>query len=138
MTVSRKTFATLLGAAGLCCAATVFAQTTTTVILDVCRGKANVTAQQQEGSVVKLDVEVSVEGCDGVCTGSLEYILRLTDTESRETVMHLTENWQWREVQEPFTLALQPDIAPGLTLQEVVSMQIGRCSCSTGQITSKL
>ena len=138
MIVSRKSLASLLAAAGLCCAAAVFAQTTTTVILDVCRGKANVTGQQQEGSVVKLDVEVSVEGCDGVCTGSLEYILRLTDTENRETVVHLTENWQWREVQEPFTLALQPDIAPGLTLQEVVSMQIGRCSCSTGQITSKL
>jgi hypothetical protein len=138
MTIIRKSLSTLLAAASLCCAVGVFAQTTTTVILDVCRGKANVTGQQQEGSVVKLDVEVSVEGCDGVCTGSLEYILRLADAENREVVVHLTENWNWREVKEPFSLALQPDIAPGLTLQEVVSMQIGRCSCSTGQITSKL
>lgn len=138
MTFTRKSISSLLAAASLCCAAGVFAQTTTTVILDVCRGKANVTGQQQEGSVVNLDVEVSVEGCDGVCTGSLEYVLRLADAENRETVVHLTENWHWREVKEPFTLALQPDIAPGLVLQEVVSMQIGRCSCSTGQITSKL
>lgn len=138
MTVSRKSFSALLAAASLCCAAGVFAQTTTTVILDVCRGKANVTAQEQEGDTLKLDVEVSVEGCDGVCTGSLEYVLRMSDAENRETVVHLTENWHWREVKEPFTLALQPDIAPGLVLQEVVSMQIGRCSCSTGQITSKL
>lgn len=138
MTVTRKSFASLLAAAGLCCAAGVFAQTTTTVILDVCRGTAMVTGQQQEGAALKLDVEVGIEGCDGVCTGSLEYVLRLADADSRETVVHLTENWHWRDVKAPFTLAVEPDIAPGMTLQEVVSMQVGRCSCSTGQITSKL
>lgn len=116
----------------------VMAQTTTTVILDVCRGKAEVTGQQQEDGVLKLDVEVAISGCDGVCTGSLEYSLRLVDADNVESQVHLTENWHWREVQSPFTLSVQPDIAPGLSLREVVSMQIGRCSCSTGQITNEL
>ncbi|MGA0806831.1 MAG: hypothetical protein ACO3PV_10015 [Pseudohongiellaceae bacterium] len=134
----RKALIRLLAIAGLCCSSAVFAQTTTTVIVDVCRGKASVTGQQQDGNDVKLDVEVAITGCDGVCTGSLEYVLRMTAADNRETMVHLTENWHWREVKEPFTLAVTPDVAPGLVLQEVVSMQIGRCSCSTGQITSKL
>ncbi len=138
MIATRKFLRALLAGAGLCCAAAAMAQTTTTVILDVCRGKAEVKSQQQEGANLALEVEVSVTGCDGVCTGSLEYTLRLADAEQRETVVHLTENWDWRDVQAPFTLSVTPDIAPGLVLQEVVNMQIGRCSCSTGQITNKL
>jgi hypothetical protein len=136
--IARKTFRALFAAVGLCCATAAVAQTTTTVILDLCRGKAEVRSQQQQGHQVALEVEVSVADCEGVCTGSLEYSLRLTDADNRESIVHLTENWRWREVQAPFTLNLAPQVSPGFTLQEVVSMQIGRCSCSTGQITSQL
>jgi hypothetical protein len=132
MTASRKTLRTLLASAGLTCALVAQAQTTTTVILDVCRGKAVVTEQQQDAAGLRLAVEVTVENCDGVCTGSLEYSLRLQDADGRQNVTHLTENWHWQDVGGPFTLEFAPDIAPGLQLQEVVSMQIGRCSCSTG------
>lgn len=138
MTGMRKALLTLLAGAGLAGSSAAMAQTTTTVIIDNCRGDATVQDQRQNGQVLELDVAVNVEDCTGVCTGSLEYTLRLQAEDGRDTVVHLTENWHWRAVEEPFTLTLKPAIAPGLALQEVVAMQIGRCSCSTGQITSKL
>lgn len=129
---------TVLTLAGLAAASGAMAQTTTTVIIDNCRGEATVQAQRQDGTDLQLDVDVAIAGCDGVCTGSLEYTLRMQDGEQREVIVHLTENWHWREAKEPFALTLRPAISPGMTLQEVVAMQIGRCSCSTGQITNEL
>jgi hypothetical protein len=138
MTVMRKALLSLLATAGLAGGSVALAQTTTTLTIDNCRGEVNLQDQRQNGQQLELDVAVAIADCSGVCTGSLEYTLRLQDANGRDNVVHLTENWHWREVQEAFTLTLKPAIAPGLNLQEVVALQIGRCSCSTGQITNKV
>src|SRR5687768_3104886 len=101
------------------------------LIADVCRGTANVTSQQQTENGLELEVEVTVEGCEGVCIGSLEYDLLFTDADNHEIQWHMTEAWDWRELDGPFTLSIREKMLPGSTLKEIKSMQIGRCSCST-------
>ena len=101
------------------------------LIADVCRGTTRILAQEQVESGVNLEVEVTIEGCDGVCIGSIEYDLLFVDAEDQEIQWHLTETWDWRELDGPFTLSIEEQILPGTTLKEVKEMQIGRCSCST-------
>jgi hypothetical protein len=101
------------------------------LIADVCRGTATVVSQEQTAAGLDLAVEVTVEDCEGVCIGSLEYDLVFTDADANEIQWHMTETWDWRELDGPFTLNIHDDILPGTTLKEVKEMQIGRCSCST-------
>jgi hypothetical protein len=98
---------------------------------DVCRGTTNVVSQQQTEMGVDLEVEVTIEDCDGVCIGSLEYDLVWVDADANETLWHMTENWDWRELDGAFTLSIHDDALPGAQLKEVKGMRIGRCSCST-------
>lgn len=118
----------LLGAV-LCASLAVAAQAQ--LIADVCRGAARVLSQQQSGDGIDLEVEVTVEDCEGVCIGSLEYKLLFTDADGNEIQWHMTESWNWREFDGPFTLAIRETAPKGAQLQEVTEMRIGRCSCST-------
>jgi hypothetical protein len=97
----------------------------------VCHGSANVLSQQQSGNSVELQVEVNIEDCEGVCIGSLEYKLLFTDAADNEIQWHMTEHWNWHELDGAFTLTINEDILPGATLKEIQEMRIGRCSCST-------
>lgn len=97
----------------------------------VCRGSVNVVSQQQAGDGVDLQVEVNIEDCDGVCIGSLEYKLLFTDAGDNEIQWHMTEHWNWRELDGPFTLTIHEDMLPGAQLKDIQEMRIGRCSCST-------
>ena len=101
------------------------------LVADVCRGSTNVLSQQQTEAGLELQVEVNVEDCNGVCIGSLEYRLLFTDADGNEIQWHMTENWDWRELDGPFTLAIQEAMPPGAQLKDVQEMRIGRCSCST-------
>lgn len=101
------------------------------LLVDVCRGEAKVLSQQQTEQGVQLEVEISVAGCDGVCTGTLEYALVFTDANGKDIQWFMTDSWDWRDVKAPFTLNLQQKALPGATLKEVRSMKVGRCSCST-------
>lgn len=101
------------------------------LIDSVCRGSVNVVSQQQTDKGLDLEVEVDIEDCDGVCIGSLEYKLLFTDAANNEIQWHMTEHWNWREVEGPFTLAIHEDMLPGARFKEVQEMRIGRCSCST-------
>ena len=116
-------------AAALCASLVMPAQAQ--LIADVCRGTATVMSQQQTGKGLDLEVEVTVEDCEGVCVGSLEYDLLFVDADNNEIQWHMTEAWDWRELDGPFTLNIHDDMLPGSTLKEVKAMQIGRCSCST-------
>lgn len=98
---------------------------------DVCRGTTSIISQEQTQAGLDMMVEVTVEDCEGVCIGSLEYTLLFTDAENNEIQWHLTKAWDWQEVDGPFTLAIHEDMLPGTQLKEVQNMQIGRCSCST-------
>jgi hypothetical protein len=101
------------------------------VVVDVCSGEVKVVSQQQNGSNVELEVEITVNGCDGVCTGTLEYGLVFTDASGNDIQWQLTDSWDWRDVKAPFTLKLQQQALPNAKLKEVRAMKIGRCSCST-------
>lgn len=101
------------------------------LIADVCRGSANVLSQQQTENGLDLQVEVTIEDCNGVCIGSLEYKLLFTDADDNEIQWHMTESWDWRELDGPFALSIQEAMPPGAQLKEVQEMRIGRCSCST-------
>ncbi|HEY0961477.1 MAG TPA: hypothetical protein VGE69_03890 [Pseudomonadales bacterium] len=101
------------------------------LIADVCRGSATVLSQQQTENGLDLQVEVTIEDCNGVCIGSLEYKLLFTDADDNEIQWHMTESWDWRELDGPFTLSIQEAMPPGAQLKEVQEMRIGRCSCST-------
>lgn len=101
------------------------------LIADVCRGDVEVLSQQQRGDGVDLEVQVTIEDCNGVCIGSLEYKLLFTDADDHEIQWHMTEHWNWRELDGPFTLAIHEDMPPGAQLKEIQEMRIGRCSCST-------
>jgi hypothetical protein len=124
----KKPLQILLGAA-LGVAAVMPAQAQ--LIADVCKGSTKILSQQQTEQGLDMEVEVTVEGCDGVCIGSLEYVLLFTDADNNEIKWHMTETWDWQDVQGPFTLNIHDNTLPGATLKEVQSMQIGRCSCST-------
>lgn len=101
------------------------------LIADVCRGTTSIVSQQQTPMGVDLEIEVTVEGCEGVCIGSIEYTLLFADADDHEIQWHLTETWNWRELDGPFTLSIHDDAPPGAQLKEVKNLQIGRCSCST-------
>ena len=101
------------------------------LIADVCRGSASVVSQQQTANGLELEVEVTIEDCAGVCIGSLEYELLFVDADNHEIQWHMTEAWDWREVDGPFTLSIRENMLPGSTLKDITEMQIGRCSCST-------
>lgn len=101
------------------------------LVVDVCRGEAKVLSQQQTAQGVQLEVEIAVAGCDGVCTGTLEYALVFTDANGHEVQWQMADDWNWRDVKSPFTLTLQQQALPGAQLKEVRSMKVGRCSCST-------
>ena len=116
-------------AAALCVSLSLPAQAQ--LVADVCRGTTRILSQQQTANGLDLAVEVTVEDCVGVCIGSLEYTLLFTDADNHEIQWHMTETWDWRELEGPFTLNIHDDTLPGATLKEVKSMQIGRCSCST-------
>lgn len=103
------------------------------VVVDVCSGEVKVVSQQQNGNNVELEVEIAIEGCDGVCTGTLEYGLVFTDASGNDIQWQLTDSWNWRDVKAPFTLKLQQKALPNATLKEVSAMKIGRCSCSTAK-----
>ncbi len=103
------------------------------VVVDVCSGEVNVVSQQQNGNSVELEVEIAIKGCDGVCTGTLEYGLVFTDASGNDIQWQLTDSWNWRDVKAPFTLKLQQQALPGAKLKEVRAMKIGRCSCSTAR-----
>jgi hypothetical protein len=124
----KKPCQILLGAV-LCAAAILPAQAQ--LIADVCKGSTRILSQQQTENGLDMDVEVTVDGCDGVCIGSLEYVLLFTDADANEVKWHMTETWNWRDVHGPFTLNIHDDTLPGAQLKEVHRMQIGRCSCST-------
>jgi hypothetical protein len=128
MYLIKKPIQILLGAA-LCMAAVLPAQAQ--LIADVCKGSTKILSQQQTEKGLDMEVEVTIEGCDGVCIGSLEYVLLFTDADNNEIKWHMTETWNWQEVKGPFTLSIHDNTLPGATLKEVQSMQIGRCSCST-------
>jgi hypothetical protein len=98
---------------------------------DVCRGQTKVLAQQQTEMGVDLEVEVTIEDCDGVCVGAIEYELLWVDADNTETLWHLTETWDWRDLDGAFTLSIHDDALPGAQLKEVKNVRIGRCSCST-------
>ena len=101
------------------------------LIADVCRGSATIVSQQQTDMGIDLEVEVTIEDCNGVCIGSIEYDLLFVDADNQEVQWHMTESWNWRELDGPFTLSIHDDALPGAQLEEVKEMQIGRCSCST-------
>jgi hypothetical protein len=128
MYLMKKPVQILLGAA-LCAAAVLPAQAQ--LIADVCKGSTKILSQQQTEKGLDMQVEVTIEGCDGVCIGSLEYVLLFLDADNNEVKWHMTETWNWRDVKGPFTLDIHDDTLPGAQLKEVQSMQIGRCSCST-------
>lgn len=128
MYLIKKPCQILLGAA-LCVVAVLPAQAQ--LIADVCKGSTRILSQQQTDKGLDMEVEVTVEGCIGVCIGSLEYVLLFTDADGSEVKWHMTETWNWRDVTGPFTLSIHDDTLPGAQLKEVQSMQIGRCSCST-------
>lgn len=102
------------------------------VWVNVCHGEARILSQQQTGTDINLDVEVNITDCNGVCIGSLEYDLLFVDTDNKEIKWHMTETWDWREMEAgPFTLSLHQQALPNTTLKEVNAMSIGRCSCSS-------
>ena len=101
------------------------------LVADVCRGDTKVVSQQQTERGLDLQVEVNIEDCNGVCIGSLEFKLLFTDAGGNEIQWHMTESWDWRELDGPFTLAIQEDMPPGAQLKDIAEMRIGRCSCST-------
>jgi hypothetical protein len=101
------------------------------LVVDVCRGEAKVVSQKQTAQLVELEVEIAVAGCDGVCTGTLEYALVFTDANGKEVQWQMADDWNWRDAKAPVTLTLQQQALPGAQLQEVRSMKVGRCSCST-------
>jgi hypothetical protein len=128
MYLIKKPFHGLLGAA-LCVAAVLPAQAQ--LVADVCKGSTRIVSQEQTETGLDMTVEVTVEDCDGVCIGSIEYVLLFTDADNNEIKWHMTETWNWRDVTGPFTLNIHDKTLPGAQLKEVQSMQIGRCSCST-------
>ncbi len=101
------------------------------VKLDVCQAKVEVLSQKQTGNNIDLEVQITVAGCDGSCTGTLEYALIFTDAGKNEIQWQMTGGWDWRNVKSPFTLKLHEKAPPNAQLKEVKSMKIGRCSCST-------
>lgn len=101
------------------------------VLVNVCHGEARILSQAQTGTSIDMEVEVSVGDCVGECIGSLEYDLLFVDADNTETLWHMTENWNWRTLDGPFTLQLHDQALPNTTLKEVKAMKIGRCSCST-------
>ncbi len=104
------------------------------VWVNVCHGEARILSQQQTGTDITMEVEVNIADCNGVCIGSLEYDLLLVDADAKEIKWHMTETWEWREMEAgTFTLSLQQQALPNTTLKEVNAMEIGRCSCSTDQ-----
>ena len=101
------------------------------VKLDVCQGKIEILSQKQSDQGVDLEVQISVAGCDGMCTGTLEYALLFTDAAKNEILWQMTDGWDWRSVKSPFTLKLHQKAPPNAQLKEVKTMKLGRCSCST-------
>ncbi len=101
------------------------------VKLDVCQGKIEVLSQKQTDKGIDLEVQITVSGCDGSCTGTLEYALAFVDAGKNEIVWQMTDGWDWRSVKSPFTLKLHQQAPPNAQLKEVRSMKMGRCSCST-------
>jgi hypothetical protein len=114
----------------MACAALALQAEAQLVRADVCSGMANVLSQQQDGTRVSLEVEVTIEGCDDTCIGSLEYELVLVDADNNETQWRMTENWDWKRLDGPFTLSLAEQILPNTQLKEVKGMRVGRCSCA--------
>ena len=129
VTYRYKKLLRLLGAA--LCLAPLALPAQAQLIADVCRGSTRILSQNQTEKGLDMEVEVTIEGCDGVCIGSLEYTLLFADADNNEVKWHMTETWNWRDVTGPFTLQIHDDTLPGAQLKEVQSMQIGRCSCST-------
>ncbi|MEY4641758.1 MAG: hypothetical protein RLZZ227_1752 [Pseudomonadota bacterium] len=113
------------------CAALALQAQAQLIRADVCSGSATVLSQQQDGTRVALEVEVTIEGCDDTCIGSLEYDLVLVDADNNETQWRMTENWDWKHLDGPFTLSLEQQILPNTQLKEVTGMRVGRCSCAT-------
>ena len=101
------------------------------LLVNVCHGEAQVLSQRQTDTGVDLDVEVSIGDCDGECIGSLEYDLLFVAADNTETLWHLTEHWNWRSLEGPFTLQIHQQALPNAQLKEVKNMKLGRCSCST-------
>ncbi len=101
------------------------------VKLDVCQGKVEVLSQKQTDQGIDLEVQITVAGCDGKCTGTLEYALLFVDAGKNEILWQLTDGWDWRSVTSSFTLKMHQKAPPNAQLKEVKSMKIGRCSCST-------
>jgi hypothetical protein len=125
---NKTPYQILLGAV-LCVAAVLPAQAQ--LVADVCKGSTRIVSQEQTETGLDMAVEVTVEGCDGVCIGSIEYVLLFTDADNNEIKWHMTETWDWQDVHGPFTLNIHDNTLPGAQLKEVQAMQIGRCSCST-------
>lgn len=98
--------------------------------LGVCKGQINVLSQQQSDEGLDMEVEVTIEDCDGSCQGSIEYLLLFADANGNEIQWQLNETWSWRSLEGPFTLKLHHDTLPGSQLKEVRNLKIGRCSCS--------
>ncbi len=88
-------------------------------------------SQEQTDTGLALEVEITVTGCEGESTGTLEYGLVFADADGTETQWHITDSWDWRALEGPFTLQLHRKSLPNAQLQAVTSMKVCRCSCST-------
>jgi hypothetical protein len=128
MSLLKKSLRMALVAA---CTATALQAHAQLIRADVCTGTASVLSQNQDGMKLTLEVEVTIEGCDDTCIGSLEYDLVFVDAEENETQWRMTENWDWRQLDGPFTLSMEQQALPNTQLKEVKGMRVGRCSCAT-------
>jgi hypothetical protein len=100
------------------------------VDLGLCHGQLNVLSQQQTQNGLDMEVQVTIEDCNGRCKGSMEYMLVFTDADNREIQWQMNQTWDWRSLDGPFTLNFHHDTLPGSTLKEIKNMKLGRCSCS--------